>query len=561
MLKVRTNLSAKTAVVAVTVFLASCGGASENADDQPIADATGDRSADTGPARDAGHDSTSERETSAVTDASAGSIDSEAAAEAGAQGADAVSEDADAAVGADVKADQGDVQPDGSINSSDGAAPGEAGDQADSSAEALADAPADEAAVDQATPDVAMDVLNVDAHGPDADATVNIADAETKDAASDEGGDQTEVDGSDAGSDAPVDSNGAAETSGEASTPACGNSVREGSEQCDDGNLANLDGCSSSCAFEQIQRMNWMNMMFTADEVCTKNALGGAIGSVGQGALQIAIAQGIGDGSISNMLQFGSLDDLTGTDDDAVTVGFLRGTPVSQGAAPYDGASDLDWWYTTDPLSYDTDRNPTSSMVGSIAGRVLHVSSARLTLNTLFAGTLVALPMSNVTIVAPISDSSAPLASQGLPPGHLTSEHLDPALVSFATMGQPDQDGAAQICGNASAASLALLLIPGGFVGLACAQNYTPSNSLLDLWIGGCTNLGIQLVKSTQPDQVDLAAPAAGAGGPYKLGTNAQRQVSTCRDKNNDIVSLKECLQAATYSSSFKFTTDRVIAK
>lgn len=29
----------------------------------------------------------------------------------------------------------------------------------------------------------------------------------------------------------------------------CGNNIREGSEQCDDGNNSNLDGCTNSCRF------------------------------------------------------------------------------------------------------------------------------------------------------------------------------------------------------------------------------------------------------------------------------------------------------------------------
>ena len=35
-------------------------------------------------------------------------------------------------------------------------------------------------------------------------------------------------------------------------TPACGNHITEGTEQCDDGNLVNGDGCSAICQLEQI---------------------------------------------------------------------------------------------------------------------------------------------------------------------------------------------------------------------------------------------------------------------------------------------------------------------
>jgi len=84
---------------------------------------------------------------------------------------------------------------------------------------------------------------------------------------------------------------------------------------------------------------------------------------------------------------------------------------------------------------------------------------------------------------------------------------------------------------------------------------------MLDVLVGGCTVLGfVVVITPTQPDQVDPVMPVAGAGGPYKLSENSQHQVTTCRDKNNTVVTLSTCLAAAAYSSFFKFTTDRVIA-
>lgn len=135
-------------------------------------------------------------------------------------------------------------------------------------------------------------------------------------------------------------------------------------------------------------------------------------------------------------------------------------------------------------------------------------------------------------------------------------------------MGQQTATGAAELCGNVSAASLARSPIFAAFASggsSACTQNYSAAaNSLLDMFVGGCT-VGpsgmIQAIKATQPDQIDPGAPLAGAGGPYKLSVNAQHQVTACKDKNNATVTLATCLSAAAYSSFFKFTTDRVIAK
>ena len=57
----------------------------------------------------------------------------------------------------------------------------------------------------------------------------------------------------------------------------CGNGVREAGEQCDDGNTASLDGCTKTCGFEQVHRMDKLEMLFNTDTYCTGNALGGAI--------------------------------------------------------------------------------------------------------------------------------------------------------------------------------------------------------------------------------------------------------------------------------------------
>ena len=48
----------------------------------------------------------------------------------------------------------------------------------------------------------------------------------------------------------------------------CGDGRREDTEQCDDGNVINLDGCDSKCKFEQDQRANSLTMSFKND-ICS----------------------------------------------------------------------------------------------------------------------------------------------------------------------------------------------------------------------------------------------------------------------------------------------------
>jgi hypothetical protein len=156
--------------------------------------------------------------------------------------------------------------------------------------------------------------------------------------------------------------------------------------------------------------------------------------------------------------------------------------------------------------------------------------------------------------------------SAGNPPGHLASEHLDPALQSYASNGEPDDIGAGKLCGNVGAASLDQVPVPAELAAggsIACDQGYGAQNSLLDVMVGGCTVFGfVNVIAASQPDQVDPNAPVAGAGGPYMLTPNAMtKAVDGCRDANNQTVALNTCLNAAAYSAFFKFATGRVIAK
>ncbi len=72
--------------------------------------------------------------------------------------------------------------------------------------------------------------------------------------------------------------------------------------------------------------------------------------------------------------------------------------------------------------------------------------------------------------------------------------------------------------------------------------------------------VGVEL-KTPTSDQVDAAAPVLGAGAPYTFAADANGHVTTCRDRMGAVVSLNGCLDAAAYSTAFKFTTDRVIFK
>src|SRR5439155_7698122 len=92
-----------------------------------------------------------------------------------------------------------------------------------------------------------------------------------------------------------------------------------------------------------------------------------------------------------------------------------------------------------------------------------------------------------------IGATNAPLASSAKEPGHLAGEHLDPALQSFATSGVGNGGAAAgQLCGNVTTGSLSTVAVPTVLLsGVSnCIEAYAATNSLLDVYIGGCHVLG-----------------------------------------------------------------------
>jgi cysteine-rich repeat protein len=339
----------------------------------------------------------------------------------------------------------------------------------------------------------------------------------------------------------------------------CGDGVRTAPEQCDDGNTLNLDGCDSTCHFEQILRLDSLTFKSGTDAFCTYNAFGAAfMNSSAQANIQSGLDDAIRDGSISILLAMSGLDDLTGTNDGTISVGVIRGVPVA--GAGYNGTADTDWWYTVDPLSIDVSRRPTAVLAAAITSNVLNAGPGSARLPLVIGGTPAPWQISSLRLSATTGGTSTPLTSTGaVPPGHLASEHVDPALESF----QSAISG--KMCSNVSAASLAQVPIPAALTsGLTrCSESYTAAHTLLDVIVGGCHMLeGLVLaVKQAQPDQIDPTVLQPGTGGAYRLSHDGAFHVNACSDSSNNTLNLTDCLNAAAYSNSFDFTAGRVIAR
>ncbi len=346
----------------------------------------------------------------------------------------------------------------------------------------------------------------------------------------------------------------------------CGDGKREGTkEQCDDGNKTSLDGCDSSCKFEQDHRANSVAIASTTDAFCPNNALGKlALTSTAIGQLNPTLETSVLSGSTTIEFKFLGLNDLSGTaQDGGLSLGALTGTVVpAPSGVTYDGGADLDWWYTTSPSVIDSSRNPTSTVGAQINAKLL-TTPVRGTVNltVTLAGANAVLHMTNTSIQANIGGVSAPKESAGQTPGHLAAENLDPTLQSFASMNN------GLLCGNISAASLKSVPIPTLLTtGLTkclngLAAEFTSTNTLLDALVVGCTAaFKIGVINPTQPDQHDPSVPAAGSGANYTLTTTGN-SVTGCKDSAGNVADFDTCLNAAAYSAYFDFTSDRVIAK
>ncbi|HEU0109091.1 MAG TPA: MopE-related protein, partial [Vicinamibacteria bacterium] len=257
----------------------------------------------------------------------------------------------------------------------------------------------------------------------------------------------------------------------------CGDAILGPSEQCDDGNLTNLDGCSATCRFEQNLRANSLSFQFDSLESCSANAFGGAIAEIGRSQFQSALSAGVADGSTSLLLALRDLDDLGGVNDPSLTVGVLRGAPVV--STGYNGRSDLDWWYQLEPASVDANREPVATIGASIAAGQLSAGPGNGALTLNLSGAPTSIDVSSLRLSVALGAVSSPLVSAaGSPPGHLASEHVDPNLQSFSAA------SAGTMCGNLSARSLASVpppatLMTGGAA--PCIEGYTAANSLLDV--------------------------------------------------------------------------------
>lgn len=347
---------------------------------------------------------------------------------------------------------------------------------------------------------------------------------------------------------------------------ACGNGVRDPGEECDDGNKLNLDGCDSACKLEQAARITSLQQQFGVDDFCAKNAIGGAFEEFAQGIIQVTWDQPVADGRLSVVFKFlGSLDPFGASS--TFKLGFVNAVPVRSHPDPdnpgtfsdgYSGVSDVDWWYARTPASVDAMETPLIQLPGQVTNRHLTAGPGTLTgLNILFAlePTTVTLFHSKVDATIDLGVSHPLASTAGAAPGHLASEHVSPDIFEFLT------STTGSLCSDVSAASLAGTHLGPPLLG-GCTSDpdaqvpeFTSANHLLDVFIAGCDLFGSLGINQTQPD-------GSLNGAIYEFQFDpATRAVTGCTKDGQPADLTNDCLPNATYSSYFKFSSDRVVIK
>jgi cysteine-rich repeat protein len=344
----------------------------------------------------------------------------------------------------------------------------------------------------------------------------------------------------------------------------CGDGRRQGSEQCDDANQRNLDGCDASCRYEVVHRIDSFEFSFGTDDFCTKNSFKSAFTAVGGDQLNQQLAGGDGTGTTALFTLIG-LEDPTGTSDGSLAIGTFLADPVDA-QSPAFATTPLDWWYRTiDDGSLDAQRRPIALIPGSVEKKLFQAGPGRAVVSATLNARTVRIDVADVVMRGSIGAATLPMSQSGsAPSGVAAALGLDPSLLAFESTGSDDVLLANQLCAVLPARSVDRIPFPERFTGTslaACREGYPKGASLLSVLLHGCTVVGVPAVLPTQPDSTVSDVPAPGAGGPYSFASTPGGGITACVDARGARVDLEQCFAAAGYSVSINFGTRRVVVR
>jgi cysteine-rich repeat protein len=334
-------------------------------------------------------------------------------------------------------------------------------------------------------------------------------------------------------------SSGFCNSNGQCEPSTCGDGCLDpATEQCDDGNTYDLDGCDSTCHYETITRFTSLAISGSAaPSFCTPttNALGThEIASVALSSLNSPIQSGVDSGSTNILMQFVGLLDLTGTAATGLSLGVVNAS-IDPAKGTWSGTSPIDWWFLAGQGTVSAGL-PVDLMPATLVSNSLSAGPGDISLAFSFGAGTQPIRMKSAHIAATINSGTDVPAP---PPSALA-----PNLTAFETI---TASGANQgLCGNMTVESLAAIPIAqaitsSGSNSCACGSpTYTycgdgkpvgPNcNSLLDVLVGGCvvkTSFlgcvfgGTTAIAAGQPDV------AANGGTVTHLSLGANNKVPT----------------------------------
>jgi cysteine-rich repeat protein len=291
----------------------------------------------------------------------------------------------------------------------------------------------------------------------------------------------------------------------------CGDGAIGSNEQCDDGNLNNLDGCDASCQYEAVARMTMLSIVSgTAPPHCTPatNQFGSAFQPGMIALLNNELTQSVASGSFNLFVQLLDLDALDGSDDAALGFGTLIGDLDTRHPDAWTAGS-IDYWFLASADSIDAQGKPLAVVTGaSLVSKLLSADAPILKLP--FGGS--ALELRDAHLRAKFGDATDVPAP---PPSKLAT-----GLAVFQTLSAVG--GGLGLCGNATVESLSKVPLPKTFAagGLAACEEIatlttclTPptTSSHVYTWCGEhCGN----------PGDSDYDATGCGSCAPERCNSN-----------------------------------------
>ncbi|NOY90134.1 MAG: DUF4215 domain-containing protein [Deltaproteobacteria bacterium] len=314
------------------------------------------------------------------------------------------------------------------------------------------------------------------------------------------------------------------------SLESCGNGMLDPGEQCDDANSDRWDGCAPDCYIELSQVIQTLAFAgsgsgcdFSGDGVAD-NQLAVALGPVLPLLNDMGIQQGIDNGNVILLMSMLGMDDLTGADDDSLTVAWMQGAdPDGDPSNNFSGSATL----APSGGSFDTAGNPTTSFASSLMSSQLNGGP---------------------------EDIELPIA---VLPIELMGAQISGTTRAVAGELHDIQEG--QLCGAIPVTTFAFLPnLLDMFTGMASegCDGTAGATSMADVMVGGTPRGSLIALRGTQPD-VDVDGDGLESFEVVRRGaTGCQPVITACIDGDGTRVEGRDCALDPRFEDGFSASLD-----